>query len=226
MGPSEISSTLPVKNFLSTTDALRLSGLTRLHTRHNGANINPVRVLGNQQEIHVRRRSHHSLLLAVPNLSGNMRATCRGVVAQAFADPAVHRRITGKYKLDVFGGSGFVAKATNHLGLRGCVRDTKFGPRYDVTRPLVLTRIRQDVSAGKCVAAMISPPRPHSSCSPNVLSASAAIANLLHRARMSWILEHPCVHGSGTYRKSRPLRQPRTAWTMSVHGPPSRTMYR
>ena len=52
----------------------------------------------------------------------------------------------------MFGGSGFLAKAANHLGLRGYVLDTKFGPRYDVTKPLALTRIRQDVSAGKCVA--------------------------------------------------------------------------
>ena len=92
--------------------------------------------------------------------------------------------------LDVFGGPGFLAKASNHLVLRGYVLDMKFGPRYDVTKPLVLTRIRQDVSAGKCVAGVISPPRQHTSCSPKVISASAAIANLLHRARMPWILEH------------------------------------
>ena len=49
--------------------------------------------------------------------------------------------------LDVFGGPGFLAKASNHLGLRGDVLDTKFGPRSDVTQPLVLTRIRQDVYA-------------------------------------------------------------------------------
>ena len=36
--------------------------------------------------------------------------------------------------LDVFGGSGFPTKATNHLGLRGYLIDTKFGPRYDVTQ--------------------------------------------------------------------------------------------
>ena len=61
--------------------------------------------------------------------------------------------------LDVFSGSGFLAKATNHLGLRCYVLDTKFGSRYDVTKPLVLTRIRQDVSAAKCVEGMISTSR-------------------------------------------------------------------
>ena len=40
--------------------------------------------------------------------------------------------MTGKFLLDVFGGSGFLTKATNYLGLRGYVLDTKFGPRFDV----------------------------------------------------------------------------------------------
>ena len=47
------------------------------------------------------------------------------------------------------GGSGFLSQATTHLGLRGYVLDTKFGPRCDVAQPSVLTRIRQGVSAGK-----------------------------------------------------------------------------
>ena len=38
---------------------------------------------------------------------------------------------------------------------------------------------------------MISPPRQHVSGSSKVISASAAIANLLHRARMPCILEYP-----------------------------------
>ena len=61
--------------------------------------------------------------------------------------------------LHVFGVLGFVANASNHVGLRGYMLYTKFGPRYDVTKPLVITRIRQDVAAGTCVAAMIPPPR-------------------------------------------------------------------
>ena len=85
-----------------------------------------------------------------------------------------------------------MAKASNHLGLHGYVLDTIFGPRYDVTKPFVLTRIRQDVSAGRCVAGVISPPRQHTSCCSKVMSASASTANLPHRARMPWILEHPC----------------------------------
>ena len=67
--------------------------------------------------------------------------------------------LTGKYMLDVIGGSGFLTKAIDHLSLHGYVLDTKFGPKYHVTEPLVLTRIRQDVAAGKCVAGVISPPR-------------------------------------------------------------------
>ena len=85
------------------------------------------------------------------------RATCRGIVDEATASAAAHKRMTGKYVLGVCGGSGFLAKAANHFVLRGYVLDTKFGPRYDVTKPLVLTRIRQDVSAGKCFAGVIFP---------------------------------------------------------------------
>ena len=87
----------------------------------------------------------------------------------------------------------------------------RFGPKYDVTQPLVLTRIRQDVSAGKCVAGMISPPRQHTSGSPKVISASAAIANLLHRARMHWILEHPC----DSWLWDVPQIEAHTAWTLA-----------
>ena len=79
--------------------------------------------------------------------------------------------------------------SANHLGLRGHVLDTKFGPRCDATQLLVLTRIREDVSAGKCVAAMISRPRIPTSVLFQVIPASASIAHLLHRARMPWILD-------------------------------------
>ena len=153
------------------------------------------------------QRSQHRLnagfqILSAPKQSGNTRVTCRGVVDKAFADPVVQKRMTGKFMLDVFGVSGFVAQATNQLGVRGYVLDTKFGPRYDVTQPLVLTGIRQHVFAGKCFAELISPPRHHSLCFHKVISASATIANLLHRAR-----EHPC--------DSWFWDEPRTAWVLS-----------
>ena len=127
----------------------------------------------------------HSILSALKHI-GNTRVPCRGVVDKA----VVHKRMTGKYMLDVFGGSGFVAKATSHLGLRGYVFDTKFGPKYDVTQHRTLTRIRQNVSARKCVAGMISLPRLHTSCSSTVISATASTASLLHRNRTPWILEN------------------------------------
>ena len=52
------------------------------------------------------------------------RTTCQGNVDKATASLAAHKRLTGKYMLDVFGGSGFLTQATNHLGLRGFVLDT------------------------------------------------------------------------------------------------------
>ena len=74
-----------------------------------------------------------------PKQVGSPRATCRGIVDNAIAHPSAQKRMTGKYMLDVFGGSGFVAKASNHLVLRGYVLDTKFGSKYGVTKSLLLT---------------------------------------------------------------------------------------
>ena len=79
-----------------------------------------------------------------PKQCGNIRATCRGTVGKAAANPSDHKRMTRKSMLHMFDQPGFLTKASNHLGLRGYVLDTKFGPRFDVTQPLVLTRIRQD----------------------------------------------------------------------------------
>ena len=108
------------------------------------------------------------------------------------------------YLLDVFGGNDFLTKATNSLGLRGYVFDTKFGPRYDVTQPIVLTRIRQEVSTAKCVAGTMSPTRP--------LSASAAIAKLAssfsHAVDSdSWLWDVPKIRTLAA--------QPRTSWTLA-----------
>ena len=134
--------------------------------------------------------------------------------------------MTGKYLFDVFGGLGIFAKASNHLGLRGHVLDTKFGAWYEVTKPLILTRIRQDVPAGKCVAGMISLSRQLTSCSSKVISTKASIANLLHRARMPWFLEHPCGSPLWDVPKIKTLAaQPRTARALAdvfVFGSPCR----
>ena len=51
------------------------------------------------------------------------------MVDKAAASLAAHKRMTGYvyiYVLDVLGGSGFLTKAINQIGLRGCVLDTKF----------------------------------------------------------------------------------------------------
>ena len=130
----------------SSCPAFRLSVLTRFRTRHNGAQTRSVTPLSP---------------MSAPKQIRYTCATCRCVVDQAFTDPAVHKRMTGKCMLGVFGGSGFVAKATNSFGIVWICARHKIWPRYVVTQPLPLTRIRQDVSAGKCVGGMISLPRQH-----------------------------------------------------------------
>ena len=96
------------------------------------------------------------------------------------------------------------------MGVRGYVLDTKFGPQNDVTK----TSSSYQNSTGR-VAAMIPPPREHTSCCSHVISASASI--VLHRARMPRILEHPVWFVVvGTYRRSEILAaQPRTAWALA-----------
>ena len=63
---------------------------------------------------------------------------------------------------------------------------------------------------------MISRPRHHTSCSSKVISASAAVANLLHRTRMPWIQEHPCDSWLWDVPKIQTLAaQPRLAWALA-----------
>ena len=99
--------------------------------------------------------------------------------------------MTGKFFIDVVGGSGFLSKATHHLGLRGYVLDTKFGSRCDVAQPFVLTRIRQEVSAGK-----MRRRKDLTSTTTHLVLSQNYFRHYFHRllasSRMPWILEHPC----------------------------------
>ena len=105
--------------------------------------------------------------------------------------------MTGKYFVDVFGGSGFLAKTTKHLDLRGYVFDTKFGPKYDVTKPLVLTRIRQHVSTLHDNTLRALP-----QLFPPVLPSQTRFIVL---ACLGFWSTH-VIHGCGTYRKSKVLQ--------------------
>ena len=98
-----------------------------------------------------------------------------------------------------------MSQTTHHLGLRGLVLDTMFGHRNDVTQPLVLTRIRQDVSSGKCVAGMVS------DCTLRALPKSIPPV-LPSPAR--FVVSHPLdsgtpvlMRGCGTFQKSKLVQQ-------------------
>ena len=66
---------------------------------------------------------------------------------------------------------------------------------------------REENMDGTCVAVTMSPPRQQTSCSSKVISSSAAIANLLHRAcTCLGFWNTRAIRGSGTCRKSRLLR--------------------
>ena len=111
----------------------------------------------------------------------------------------------GKHVLDVFGGGDFLTKATNRLGLCGHVPETKCGPKYDVAQALLFSpRIRQDVSAGKCVAGMISHPRQHTSCSSKIIFRQCCHRKLASSGSQTLDSGNThVIHGSGTRRRSR-----------------------
>ena len=110
-------------------------------------------------------------------------------------------------------------QAPNHLGLCGCVLDTKFGRRYDVTKPLVLLRWKMCRSNDftSTTAHLVLSPCHFSQCFNRYW---------LHRARKPWILEHPCESWLWDVPNIQILvAQPRTSWALAhfcVFGSPSR----
>ena len=122
----------------------------------------------------------------------------------------------GKYMIDVSDLASWQKRQITWVCVATCWTQS-LDQGKNVTELLVLTRIRQDVATGKCVAGMISPPRQHTSCSSKVISASTSIAHLLHRVRIPWILEHPCDSWLWDEPKIRTLAaQPRMAWALWI----------
>ena len=72
--------------FKTAIDALGLSDLTMYQSRHGGASIDKKQSLGD-------RLFSPS---PVPKQVRNTHATCRGIADKAFADPVVHKCMTGK----------------------------------------------------------------------------------------------------------------------------------
>ena len=125
---------------------------------------------------------HHA-----PKQTGNTRATCRGIMGRTFVHPPAHKRITGKYMLDIFGGTGCLAEKTNHLGFRGAVLNTKFRSKM---------RRKNDFT---------------STTTHSVLS-QCSFRQRFHRKPFFTVLACPglwntfVARGNGTCRKSRSLR--------------------
>ena len=206
--------------FYTATDSLPFIGLNMYQKRHSGASIDRVRGFRTLQEI----RNEVRELLAVsqgttkavvwrPTITLSL--SCLGTSWKHSRDLPRHCWQDGCESTssqtddrEVHARRLWWSWTTDQIGLRGYVLDTKFGPRYDVAKPPVLTRIRLDVSAGKCVAGMISAPRQRTSCSHKVVS----VANLFHRARMLRIVEHPRDSWLGDVMQVQALAaQPRTS---------------
>ena len=151
-----------------------------------------LKLLGRHQQAVLSTASSVADLFAHSSLPGG---DMTGIVEKLIVNPSVHKRMNGKflsYARRVRWTCLPVDANVKSSPIAWFVLDTKFGG--------------QDVSTGKCVAAMISSPQQHTSCSPQVIAASASNANLLHRARMPWILNTHVMRGSGMYQKSRLLR--------------------
>ena len=112
-------------------------------------------------EIPKRGRWHHSLLRPLRDKLETLVQRAEVLLTKAILVPAVQKRMSGRYLLDVFGGSGFLATAANHLGLRGHWSQVRRGKapcsHQNSTRRLRWKlRHRNDFT---------SPPRQHTSCS-------------------------------------------------------------
>lgn len=66
--------------------------------------------------------------------------------------------VKGRYLADLFSGVGGVAKATRAQGFAAKEWELLHGPDYDLTRPVVVDRILQDIKGKQILAVMLAPP--------------------------------------------------------------------
>ncbi|CAE7336322.1 unnamed protein product, partial [Symbiodinium sp. CCMP2456] len=64
----------------------------------------------------------------------------------------------GFYLMDLFAGSGGVAKAVRKLGFTAKEWDLLWGAKFDLVKPEVLKRVRSDIRSGYVLGAMLAPP--------------------------------------------------------------------
>ena len=129
---------VPKSHWSQHRSVTRIQNFATSATTRSVESFQQCRKMPQVQSLGGRLSSSRSL---TPKQVGNTCATCRGIADNAIAHPSAQKRIRRVWWIWLRGKS---------------VKSLRFGPKYDVTQPLVLTRIRQDVSAGKCVAAMIS----------------------------------------------------------------------
>ena len=95
-------------------------------TNHvSGARINQVRDFRTLHEEQTPGQWHHSLPRPLPKKLETLPRLVEVSLTKRFPHPAVRKRMTRNYFVDLFGGSGFLLKASNHVVLRRCVLDTK-----------------------------------------------------------------------------------------------------
>ena len=138
---------------------------------------------------------------------GNTRATCRGIVNKGTAHSSAHKHMTRMYLLNLFGGLGFVAKATNHVCLRVFVLGTQEGrdkapcSHQNSSGPLRKMCLRNDFTSS--CSSKVNPPRLPSLTCFNVF------------ACLGFWNTH-VIRGCGTCRKMQArAAQPRMVWVLA-----------
>ena len=153
VGPHGLALAAAAKMSKTATGSLEVNGMTICQTRHNGQASIWCAVSELCKKFKKRGQWRAFSSVARYDRSSRLEADCHSLLLplRSFSsqvdDWIVYaRRVRWTWLPD---------KSDESSGFALLCTVTNFGPRYDVPKPIVLTRIRQDVSAGKCVAGMI-----------------------------------------------------------------------
>ena len=90
-----------------------------------------------------------------------LRGTSRGCVARPgprSKDAYVAKGLKGQYVADLFSGHGGVAKQCRRLGYMTREWELAHDNQFDLTKPSVLRKLKQDIDRSQVIAAMLAPP--------------------------------------------------------------------
>ena len=129
-----------------------------------GAETRKMEATGQCGPVRAQRTARNELQCSADCCSAPLpprRATARGCDewhhprSQAFVKWRGHR---GFFVIDLFSGTGGVAKSVRRLGFAAKEWDLQFGPQFDLTQPSALKKLKHFIRSGYVLAAMLAPP--------------------------------------------------------------------